>query len=364
MILIAGGGTGGHVFPGLAVADALRSLADVEITFVGSPRGLEKDLVPRRGYALELMDVAPLKGGSAWRAIAGAFVAARATAQSIDLVGRLAPKAVMSVGGYAAGPVSLAAAMRGVPLAVLEPNALMGFTNRMLAPFARRMYVAWPEVAGNRPSARHVGVPIRAAFTPKKYVPGANKRVLVMGGSLGAAPINDRIPPALAKIGGLEVVHQTGRDRDRRVRERYERAKLHARVVPFLDDVAAEIEAADLIIARAGATTIAEIAAIGRAALFIPFPGAADDHQARNADALARAGGAICIRQDDATEDRLASEIRSLLQDDERRIRMADRARQAGRPGAAMDIARDLLELARIPLGPPKTNGAHAQGAL
>lgn len=357
-VVIAGGGTGGHVFPGLAVADAIRAIADVDVVFVGSPRGMEKDIVPARGYALELVDVAPLKGGGMWRASTGAMIAMRATMRSLGVVRRLDPRIVMSVGGYSAGPVSLAAAISGVPLAVLEPNALMGLANRWLAPFARRIYVAWPEAA-NRKSALHVGVPIRAAFGPRRYVAGARRRVLVMGGSLGAESLNERIPQALARTGAkIEIVHQTGRDRDRRVREAYERLGVKSvRVSPFLDDVAGELAACDLVIARSGAVTVAEIAAVGRAALLIPFPHAADDHQAKNAAALATAGGAIWIRQNEADVDHLSKEIGALLGDDARRTAMADAARRAGKPDAAERIARDLADLGGITLRTPRTNG-------
>lgn len=348
-VVIAGGGTGGHVFPGLAVADALKAIvAKVDITFVGSPRGMEKDIVPARGYPLELVDVSPLKGGGIVRATSGAMIAAGATMKCIGLVRRLAPKVVMSVGGYAAGPVSLAAAMNGIPVGVLEPNALMGLANRWLAPVAKRIYVAWPGTS-DRKTAMHVGVPIRKEFGPKPYAPNAKKRVLVMGGSLGAEAINERLPEALSRVGPIDVVHQTGRDRDQKVREAYMRLGLtHAHVLAFLENVAGELEQCDLVIARSGAITVAEIAAVGRAALFIPFPHAADDHQAKNADALAQAGGAIWIRQIEATVDRLTKEIGNLLADDVRRTKMADHARAAGKPGAAEVIARDLAELGKL----------------
>jgi UDP-N-acetylglucosamine--N-acetylmuramyl-(pentapeptide) pyrophosphoryl-undecaprenol N-acetylglucosamine transferase len=366
-IVIAGGGTGGHVFPGLAVADALRALADVEIVFVGSPRGMEKDLVPPRGYRLELLDVEPMKGGGFGRAFRGAVIAARATAVAYGLVARLAPQAIVSVGGYAAGPVSLAGVLRRVPLAVLEPNAMMGFANRLLLPFAARAYVAWEQAAkGARTAAvRLSGVPIRPGFTARPYAPRADvRRVLVMGGSLGAEAINERVPAALATIASrvpaLEIVHQTGKGKDDAVRARYAALGLgRVTVAPFLDDVAGALTAADLVVARSGAGTVAEIAAVGRPALFIPFPFAADDHQAKNADALAKAGGAVWLRQSDAEIPRLAEELGALLSDRGRLEVMADSARQAGKPRAAEWIARDVLELARVGLGRNKrTNGS------
>lgn len=366
-ILIAGGGTGGHVFPGLAVARALGALADVDIVFAGSPRGLEARIVPEQGYALELLEVEPMKGGGPRRAIRGALVAARAIEKAHSIVRRLEPAAVLSVGGYAAGPASLACVSQRVPLAILEPNSTLGLANRLLAPFAKRAYTAWAETGryfrGDK--ARLYGVPLRSGFEPRPYVPArAPKRLLVLGGSQGAEALNEVLPRAVARAKRTEpftVVHQAGRDREASVREAYDELGVSdVEVVPFLDDVAERMASADLILARAGAVTVAEISAIGRAAIFVPFPHAADDHQAKNAFSLAEIGGAICVRQEAADEVRLASELQSLLADDARRARMADAAREHGRPRAAEDIARDLLQLAGIPAKKPaeKKNGA------
>ncbi len=371
-ILIAGGGTGGHVYPGLAVAEALRSMADVDIVFVGTPRGLEARVIPREGYALELLDVRPMKGGGPVRAVKGAVVAARETMRAMALVRRVRPRVVLSVGGYAAGPVSLAAAILGVKLAVLEPNSVVGFANRVLAPFAARAYVAWSETGGKfrKGRARVVGAPLRVGFSPQAYAPREGSvRVLVMGGSQGASALNERLPSAIARarasLPAIEVVHQAGRDRDTEVRESYAREKVdRATVTPFIDDVTSEMAKADVIVARAGAATVAEIAAIGRASILIPFPHAADDHQAKNAEALARVGGAVAIRQESADAIRIASELVRLLTDKDARTKMADAARTHGRPHAATEIARDLLELAGITPSLPKprlvngTNGA------
>jgi UDP-N-acetylglucosamine--N-acetylmuramyl-(pentapeptide) pyrophosphoryl-undecaprenol N-acetylglucosamine transferase len=369
-ILVAGGGTGGHVFPGLAVADALRSIADVRVLFVGTPRGLESRVVPQYGYDLELLDVQPMKGGGAARAVKGALVAARETLRALALVRRTKPRAVLSVGGYAAGPVSLAAAMLGVKLAVLEPNSVVGFANRLLSPLARRAYVAWADARGafREGRARVVGVPLRPGFVPQPYVakPGA-ARVLVMGGSQGAQALNERLPHAIARakesIPALEVLHQAGRERDGAVRDEYAREHVNAEVTAFLDDVPREIALADVVVARAGAVTVAEIASIGRASILIPFPHAADDHQAKNADSLAREGAAVAVRQESADAVRIADELVRLLQDSELRTRMASRAREHGRPGAAMEIARDLLDLAGIPPSPPKPRHVNGTGA-
>ncbi len=354
-VLIAGGGTGGHVFPGVAVAEALLELADVEPVFCGTKRGIEARVIPERGWRLETVRVEPLKGGGAVRALRGAVVATWAMGRALRLVGALRPPAVLSVGGYAAGPVALAAVLLGVPVAVLEPNSVAGLTNRWLSPFARRAYVAWEE-AGSvfRSSARrYSGVPLRAGFVPSPYVPHTPLRLLVMGGSQGAQALNERVPEALAFVSSAaraEIVHQAGRNRDDAVRDAYRRLGIaRVTVVPFIDDIAGAIAGSDVVLARAGAGTIAEISAVGRAAILVPFPHAADGHQLRNASALAESGGAVCLGQDDASPRRLASEIDRLLQDDQARLRMARAARLHGRPNAARDVAEDLLDLARVP---------------
>ncbi len=375
-IIVAGGGTGGHVFPGLAVAHAMRELADVDVVFAGSQRGLETRIVPQYGYTLELLDVEPMKGGGPAQAFRGALVAAKAMRHATGIVGRLRPSAVLSVGGYAAGPAALACVRARVPLAILEPNSMLGLANRLLAPFAQRAYVAWADTAKHfrGDKARLYGVPLRPGFEPRAYSakPGV-RRVLVLGGSQGATALNERVPVAIAraasKLGDVHVVHQSGKDREDDVRAAYERARITtATVVPFLDDVSEQMTAADVIIARAGAVTVAEIAAIGRASLLVPFPHAADDHQAKNAMSLAELGGAICIRQEAADEVRLATELTLLFEDGERRARMAHSAREHGHPHAAHDIARDLLTLAGIkqrPKAPPvkPMNGGGANGS-
>ena len=364
-ILIAGGGTGGHVFPGIAVADALRGLADVEVVFAGSPRGIEKGVVPARGYRLKLLDVRPMKGGGPTRMMSGAFFAARAMLKAVALIRTLRPCAVLSVGGYAAGPMAMAAVLRGIPVAVFEPNGVLGLTNRILAPFAKRGYVAWPEVAAKLRAgvARELGVPLRSGFEASPYMARGSSKILVMGGSLGAKALNERLPLALARLAkevpSLSVLHQTGKGADDEVRALYKRLGLEADVQPFLDDVAGAVADADLVVARSGAGTVAEIAAVGRAAVYVPFPFAADDHQRKNAEAIERAGGAVCLPQREATPDRLVAVLGPLLRDDARRTRMADAARSVGKPHAAHDVAGDLLRLGGVPLriAKTKTNG-------
>jgi UDP-N-acetylglucosamine--N-acetylmuramyl-(pentapeptide) pyrophosphoryl-undecaprenol N-acetylglucosamine transferase len=372
-VVIAGGGSGGHVFPALAIADALQRCADVEVVFAGTARGLEASAIPARGYRLELLDVVPMKGGGTMRAAHGALVAARAVVHALGLVRRLRPAVVVSVGGYAAGPVALAAALLGVPVAVVEPNGVAGLANRILGPVAKRAYVAWgPAATSFSPKkTRALGLPLRQDFVPVPYEPSSRPRILVLGGSQGAAPLNERLPAAIGIVDrahpDVEVLHQTGQGRENAVAEAYRRAAVsRATVVPFLDDVAAELARADLVVARSGAGTVAEVAAMGRPALFIPFPQAADDHQTANARALSDAGGAVWIPQHDADAARIASELGSLLGDPDRRARMSLASRSFGRPDAARDIARDLCELAGIACRsakrrPKKTNGAAPQ---
>ena len=367
-ILVAGGGTGGHVFPAVAVATAMLALADVEPVFFGTARGIEARVVPALGFRLELLDVGPMKGGGPARAVRGGVLAAMATGRALRRVRELAPRAVLGVGGYASGPVTLAAALLGIPVTVLEPNSVVGLANKLVAPFVKRAYLGWKDAEGSfRPDACRVhGVPLRHGFGPCPYVPGATRRILVMGGSQGAAALNERMPAACARLAAmrglqdLHIVHQAGRDRDEAVRADYAFAAVKGvTVTPFIDDVVRAIEAADLVVARAGAGTLAEITAIGRAAVLVPFPHAADDHQARNAEALAKAGGAACIRQGAADPVRLATEIARLLVDDAARIAMADASRACGKPAAATDVAADLLALAGIALRPRgATNGA------
>ena len=367
-ILIAGGGTGGHVFPGIAVADALRAIADVEVHFAGTPRGIEKTVVPARGYPLELLRVEPLKGVGPVKATKGALLAARATLAAFVLVRRVKPAAILSVGGYAAGPVALAGVSLGVPLALLEPNSMLGLTNRVLVPFCKRAYVAWVELADRigPEKARMFGVPLRSGFAPRPYAARDTARVLVIGGSQGAVALNERMPQALARVrktlSRLEVIHQAGRDRGAGVRAAYEKAEIAADVREFVDDMPQVMEWADVIIARSGAATVAEVAALGRASILIPFPFAADDHQFKNAMSLANLGGAVCVRQDDATVERLGAELLRLLSDGPLRVRMSDAANGHGKPHAAADIARDLLELAGVTPKASATNGTHKNG--
>lgn len=353
-LIFAGGGTGGHVFPLVAVADAVRALdPGVELLFVGTERGLEARAVPERGYALELMRVLPLRGGGVSGFVRGVAQAARSLPSGRALVRRVQPAAVLSVGGYAAGPVSLAAWSLGVPLALLEPNSVIGLANRLVAPLAGRAYTAFPEADRyfRRGRVLRAGVPLRPGFEPSPYrAPEGRVKLLVLGGSQGARTLNEAVPRAIAALGAkVEVVHQCGRAHAERVEKLYaELGTAQARVVPFIDDMPRAIASAELVIGRSGAGAVSEICAVGRPSLLVPYPYAAGDHQRHNAEALVRAGAAASVLDAQATPERLASEIERLIAAPPTLVSMAAAARGEGRPDAARAIALDLLEFAGL----------------
>jgi UDP-N-acetylglucosamine--N-acetylmuramyl-(pentapeptide) pyrophosphoryl-undecaprenol N-acetylglucosamine transferase len=259
---------------------------------------------------------------------------------------------VFSVGGYAAGPVSAAAASLGVPVALLEPNSAIGLANRLMAPFVRRAYTAFAMAERHfAPSAvLRTGVPLRAGFAPRAYRVGKPRTILVLGGSQGAKSLNEVVPEALARVRTpLRVVHQCGSRHQSDVEGRYADLGLaHAyRVVPFIDDMPRALAEADLVVGRSGASCVSEICAIGRPSLLIPYPFASSDHQWHNARALELRGAALSVRADEVSVERLAADIERLVESPDSLIEMAKRAGELGRPEAARSIASDLLRLAR-----------------
>ena len=360
-VIVAGGGTGGHLFPGLAVVQELRRrLDDVEVTFVGTERGIEARVLPQRGEQLELLDVTPLKGRSStelWRSmmrLPGAMMQAAHVVRGADLV--------IGVGGYASGPVVAAAAMQRIPTALLEQNAHVGLTNRMLAKLVGRAYLSFEETAplfGAR--ARVVGNPVRrpiasmakrASADPDGFEARA-ETVLVMGGSQGARALNLSAPEAFAKLPEslrpAKVVHQTGAAMVDEVQARYDELGVAAEAVAFIDDMARAYAAAKVVVARAGATTLAELQAIGRPSILVPYPHAADDHQAVNARALEETGAAKCVLESDLDGETLAEALTALLGSRGARRGMATAARDRGRPEAAAAIVDDLCDWLRLP---------------
>ena len=356
-LLFAGGGTGGHVYPMIAVADAVRALAPgLRLVFVGTERGMETRVVPERGYELELMRVLPIRGGGVLGAARGVARAAALVPEARSLVKKLGPRAVFSIGGYAAGPVSLAARSLGIPVALMEPNSVIGLANRLIAPLVQRAYTAFPE------SEKHFkeslvlrsGVPIREGFARAPYAArgsDAALRILVLGGSQGAKALNEAVPRALAQLKlSVTVVHQCGAAHEADARRLYAELGLsdRAQIVPFIADMPAALAAADLVIGRSGASAVSEICAVGRPSLLIPYPFASGDHQRVNAESLVRAGAATYLLSADASPARISAEITTLAANPAQLSAMADQAASLGRPEAARAIAWDLLGLAGL----------------
>jgi UDP-N-acetylglucosamine--N-acetylmuramyl-(pentapeptide) pyrophosphoryl-undecaprenol N-acetylglucosamine transferase len=348
-LVVAAGGTGGHLFPGIAVADELRRRDPaVRVVFVGTPRGLESRLVPQAGYELVQLPILPLNGVGAVRAVRGLLALPRALFLAARVVVGLRPFAVFGVGGYAGGPVVLMAALLGVPTVILEPNARPGFTNRVLRPFARRAACAY-EAALAHYGTKGVltGNPVRAAFTrAPRRARRAPFTLLAFGGSQGSRVLNQALVSALPHLPGpeaLRIVHQTGPAAHPAVADAYRAASREADVRPFLDDMDRRFAESDLVLCRAGATTCAELTVAGKASILVPFALAADDHQKANAQALAAAGAARMVEEKDLSGATLAGEIRALVENPGRIDAMEDAAAGLGRPDAAARVA-DLLE--------------------
>ncbi len=359
-VLIAGGGTGGHLFPGIAIAEEVIAQGG-EVLFVGTERGLEKRVVPAAGYALELLSVSGLKRMSAGKTLLGLARVPLALWQAGRLLRRFRPDAVVGVGGYASGPMGLCAALLGYTVAIQEQNSVPGFTNRILARVARRIFLGFPQAAARFPAHKCVvsGNPVRRAFReaaarahPVASAADPGGRLLVVGGSQGARAINELVAQAvalLARAGRAPVVlHQTGANDLDATRARYQAGGVgtgpgdRVEVRAFIDDMASAYASVDLVIARAGALTLAELAMMGRPALLIPLPTAADDHQSRNAAAFVEAGAAQVMAQGSATAQALADAVGRLLADPAARARMSAAMRGLARPDAAGEIVAAL----------------------
>lgn len=351
-VLIAGGGTGGHLFPGIAVAQELRRRdAMGRILFVGTARGIETRAVPKAGFELALLPVSALRGRGFVGVITGLLRLPLAMLGALKLVRRFRPQIAVSVGGYAAGPAVLAARLLGIPCVVMEQNAVAGLTNRILGRVAQHVVAALP-TQNFPPGKVHVlGNPVRADLLPVRdlpYAPASPPRLLIVGGSQGARALNDAmiaVAPRLKAAGlALSIVHQTGQTDAARVNAAYQEHGLpNARAVPFIDDMASAFRDADLLLCRAGAGTISELTVCGRPAILVPFPAAADDHQSANARVLAAQGAALHVPQAELTADRLFELLQTLSQDRARLVDMAARSHHAGKPEALSRIV-NLLE--------------------
>jgi UDP-N-acetylglucosamine--N-acetylmuramyl-(pentapeptide) pyrophosphoryl-undecaprenol N-acetylglucosamine transferase len=354
-VLIAGGGTGGHVFPGIALAEeAVGRQAENDAVFVGTARGLEATVVPSAGYPIELIQVKGLKGKGLANAIGNLMLIPGALLRSVLILRKWRPDVVIGVGGYASGPVVLAAWLLRIPTAVQEQNAAAGFTNRLLGRVVGTVFTAFPEAAAYFPKRKvqQLGNPIRRRLLDnfmRPTTPHDRLHVLVCGGSQGAHVLNMRVVEALPHLADvrekLTVTHQTGhRDREA-VEQGYAATGFAPDVREFITDMSAAYAAADLVVARAGATTLAELTCCQKPSILVPFPFAADNHQVLNARSLVEAGAAVMVEERDLTGELLAKEIRAILSNPARRQQMARAAGRLGAPQAAreiIDVCADL----------------------
>lgn len=348
-VVIAGGGTGGHIFPGLAVARELRS-RDIEAHWLGARRGLEAELVPERGIPITLVDLEGVHARSPAAAARAAAKLPQAVATAVSTLLRVKPLAVVGVGGYASAAGLAAAGLLGVPIVLQEQNSIPGWTNKFLAPFADLICCGFEDALSAFPSmpAEWTGNPVRADFFEvPDLTPGDPPKVLILGGSQGSLFLNRTLPRAIATLVKdglqLEIRHQAGVRWAEVVRTAYRDLKLEATVTAFLAQPWQALAEADLVVARSGALTVSELSAAGRGALLVPFAAAAGNHQEFNARSLERAGGAIVLTEAEASPQRVASVLGRLFRDEDARRTLGARAREVALPGAAQRIAERVL---------------------
>lgn len=359
-VVVAGGGTGGHLFPGVAVIEAMEKLDPaVRVSFVGSSRGIEARVVPELGYPFRQIEVHPLKNGGVGGFLKGAASLPLSGLQAIGHVRSLRPDLVVAVGGYAAGPFTAAAATMGIPTALMEQNATLGLTNKLLSRLVDRAFVAFPKTCQAIPdkvTCEALGNPIRGNLVEMGrdfayQAPSADGtfQVLVIGGSGGARSLNLGIPTVLAQLprelrDRLRVTHQAGRGRADSAREAYAKFDGNWRVTEFIDDMAQAYADCDLLICRAGMSTIAEVTVLGIPALYVPFP-SSDGHQESNALEVVEAGAGMMVSDAELTNERTTRLVAGLMRNPESLANLAARAKTLGRPDAARDVAQRLLEM-------------------
>jgi UDP-N-acetylglucosamine--N-acetylmuramyl-(pentapeptide) pyrophosphoryl-undecaprenol N-acetylglucosamine transferase len=349
-ILIMAGGTGGHVFPALALARLLRA-ASHEVVWLGTKAGLEARVVPAENISIEWLSMSGLRGKGAATLLAAPFKLAHSIWQALRIIRRRRPALVVGFGGFVTGPGGVAAWLTRRPLVIHEQNAIAGYSNRCLAHLARKVLAGFPKAFPSGIDVQVVGNPVRAEIVmqPAPAMRFAKRegalRLLIVGGSLGASRLNAVVPFAVKNSGlTLHVRHQAGERGIDAARKAYAEAGVEADVSPFIDDMARAYADADLVICRSGALTIAELAAVGVASVLVPFPAAVDDHQTFNAQYLVREGAAVLIADRDLTAERLAAELKELCAGRGKLLAMAERARLVARPRAAEELASVCLE--------------------
>ncbi|TBU97312.1 undecaprenyldiphospho-muramoylpentapeptide beta-N-acetylglucosaminyltransferase [Stutzerimonas kirkiae] len=350
-ILIMAGGTGGHVFPALACAEEFRARG-YQVHWLGTPRGIENELVPAAGLPLHRIEITGLRGKGALSLLKAPLQLLRSLLQARRVIRDVRPVCVLGLGGYVTGPGGLAARLAGVPLVIHEQNAVAGTANRALSSFAQRVCEAFPDTFVASDKRRTTGNPVRRELfqgTPRAALEGRRAQLLVLGGSLGAEPLNKLLPQALAQVAPElrpEVFHQAGKQHAEITRERYAAVQVAAEVEPFINDMAKAYAWADLVICRAGALTVSELAAAGLPSLLVPLPHAIDDHQTRNAEYLAKEGAAILLPQAKTDASRLAAQLTEVMMQPERLEAMGASARRLARPDATAKVVDICLEVA------------------
>ena len=355
-VLIMAGGTGGHVFPALAVAERLRA-EGAEVSWMGTRRGLEARVVPEHGLPIDWVEVGGLRGKGLGRWLSAPVHLLRALAQAWGIMSRRRPDVVLGMGGFVTGPGGVAARLLRRPLLIHEQNRIPGLTNRLLKPLAARVMCGFPDTFPESDKIVVTGNPVREKLAeippPQERLAGrtGRPRLLVVGGSLGAAFFNETVPAALARLPEAtrpHVHHQCGERHLAAAQAAYAEAGVEAEIFPFIEDMAAAYRWADLVLCRAGALTVAELAVAGAAAVLVPYPYAVDDHQTANARYLADEGAAVLVQQRDLDEARLAEVLGALLSDRGRMLEMASRARALGRPEATREVADLCLVNAHV----------------
>ncbi|HPD56844.1 MAG TPA: undecaprenyldiphospho-muramoylpentapeptide beta-N-acetylglucosaminyltransferase [Smithellaceae bacterium] len=354
-VIIAGGGTGGHLFPGIALAEEfLKRSGEAKILFIGTQRGMEAKLLPQLGFELKTIDVEGIKGRGLGALVKSVYQIPVSMWQSRGIIKEFKPNIVIGVGGYASGPAVIAAYLMKIPTAIAEQNALPGLTNRILGKFVKKIFVTYQQTARYFPPAKVMvsGNPVRAAFAAINNTERDKKdcrQLLVFGGSQGAEAINRaiiRILPRLQKMKRkICIIHQTGTKQADKIKKVYEKYAMKAHVLPFIVDMVKAYKSADLIICRAGATSLAEITAAGRAAILIPYPYAANDHQAKNARAMAEAGAAVVLYEHELSDGKLYDIIEELLIDEKKIRQMEAKAASLGNIKAAANIVDTCIKL-------------------
>ena len=351
-VVVTGGGTGGHIFPAISIGEEiLRRDLKNEVLFIGTKSGLEGKIITSRGYTIRFIDSIGLMGEGFSRKVVGTFMAAKGTAQSVRILREFRPDVVLGVGGYASGPALLAARLLGIPTAICEQNTIPGVTNRILGRFVKRVFAAFEENLRYFPRRKTllVGNPTRSELlkVQSNHINRDGFRILILGGSQGAHRINLTVPKAISALGrsDVSVIHQTGERDLEEVKKTYEWFGVSAQVYSFIEDMSWAYRAADIVVGRAGAGTVAEITALGKPALLIPYPFAAYNHQRENARILERAGAAVVIDDKDLFPEKVADVLGKLLTYD-RLEKMAEQAKRLGKPNAAKEIVDELYRLA------------------